>query len=366
MSAGEHAHEHPAHGEDHDHDNGHEHTTGPLARIKEIFAPHSHDVADRFDDALESSSAGIRATKVSLIRLGIIALLEGVVVVISGSVALLADLLHNLADGSTAVALWIAFAVGRRPPDRRYNYGYGKVEDVAGIFIVLMIFLSTVGAAWQSIDRLLHPQEISDLGWVALAALISFVGQEAVARYRIFWGRKIGSAALVADGYHARTDGFASLAVLLGAGGVFLGFPQADPIVGLLISLVIAVTLKDAAVSIWYRLMDAVDPALTEAVERAAHQPGVEKVASARIRWIGHRLEAEAHITVDCDLTTLQSHAVAETVRHAICHDVQRISDVVVHVDPCDHRVADPHRTTAHHVPAAPRRPAQATASLTR
>jgi divalent metal cation (Fe/Co/Zn/Cd) transporter len=112
--------------------------------------------------------------------------------------------------------------------------------------------------------------------------------------------------------------------------------------------------------------MDAVDPALTEAVERAAHQPGVEEVASVRIRWIGHRLEAEAHITVDCDLTTLQSHAVAETVRHAICHDVQRISDVVVHVDPCDHRVADPHRTTAHHVPAAPRRPAQATASLTR
>jgi len=212
-----------------------------------------------------------------------------------------------------------------------------------------------VVAAWESIARLIDPQPIAQLGWVALAALVGFIGHELVAQYRVSWGTRIGSAALVADGYHARTDGFASLAVLIGVAGVALGFPQADPIAGLVISGVIALLLKGAAVSIWHRLMDAVDPELTEAVERAALQPGVQEVTSARIRWIGHRLEAEAHVTVDSDLTTMQSHEIAETVRHAICHSVAKISEVVVHVDPCTHAVADPHGTTSHHVPAAPR-----------
>jgi len=169
-------------------------------------------------------------------------------------------------------------------------------------------------------------------------------------------GKEIGSAALVADGFHARTDGLTSLAVVLGALGVFLGFPQADPIVGLLITVAILRVLKGAAVQVFARLMDAVDPALTDAVERASAQPGVVEVTSTRLRWIGHRIEAEAHVTVDSDLTTLQSHEIAETVRHAIFHDVPKISDVIVHVDPCDHVDAEPHRTTSQHLPSAPRR----------
>ncbi len=277
------------------------------------------------------------------------------VVLVTGSVALLADTIHNFADALTAVPLWIAFVLGRRVANKRYTYGYGRSEDLAGLFVLAMIALSSALAAWQSIDRLLNPKPVSNLGLLALAGVIGFAGNELVALYRIRVGKDIGSAALVADGYHARTDGLTSLAVVIGALGIFIGFPQADPIVGLLITVAILWVLKGAAVQVFARLMDAVDPDLTEAVERAAAQPGVVEVTSARLRWIGHRIEAEAHVTVDRDLTTLQSHGIAESVRHAIFHDVQKISDVIVHVDPCDHAELDPHQTTIEHLPSTPR-----------
>jgi len=273
--------------------------------------------------------------------------IQVVLVLVTGSVALRADTIHNFADALTAVPLWIAFVLGRRAATKRYTYGFGRSEDLAGIFVLAMIALSSALAAWESINRLIHPQPVSNLALLAGAGIVGFAGNELVALYRIRVGKEIGSAALVADGYHARTDGLTSLAVVLGAIGVFLGFAQADPIVGLLITVAILWVLKGAAAQVFARLMDAVDPALTDAVERASAQPGVVEVTSTRLRWIGHRIEAEAHVTVDSDLTTLQSHAIAETVRHAIFHDVPRISDVTVHVDPCDHNEADPHRTTS-------------------
>jgi cation diffusion facilitator family transporter len=356
-------HLHDDHGHDrHDHED-HEHRGGFVGRVQSLFAPHSHDAADSVDSALESSEKGIRAVKVSLLVLLATSGLQVVLVLVTGSVALLADTIHNFADGLTAVPLWIAFVVGRRAANKRYTYGYGRAEDLAGLFVLAMIALSSALAAWASIDRLIHPQPISNLALLAGAGVIGFAGNELVALYRIRVGKEIGSAALVADGFHARTDGLTSLAVVLGALGVFLGFPQADPIIGLLITVAILWVLKNAAVQVFARLMDAVDPALTEAVERAAAQPGVVEVTSTRLRWIGHRIEAEAHVTVDSDLTTLQSHEIAETVRHAIFHDVPKISDVIVHVDPCDHAEANPHRTTSRHLPSTPRRMVQAAAT---
>ncbi len=344
---------HADHGhEDHD---DHEHAGGLTGLLRGFFAPHSHDAADSVDRALESSAKGIRAVKISLVALLVTSGFQVSVVLVTGSVALLADTIHNFADALTAVPLWIAFVLGRRVANNRYTYGYGRSEDLAGLFVLVMIAFSSALAAWQSIDRLFHPQPVSNLGLLALAGVIGFAGNELVALYRIRVGKDIGSAALVADGYHARTDGLTSLAVVIGALGIFLGFPQADAIIGLLITVAILWVLKGAAVQVFARLMDAVDPALTEAVERAAVQPGVVEVSSARLRWIGHRIEAEAHVTVDRDLTTLQSHAIAETVRHAIYHDVQKISDVIVHVDPCDHAQPDPHQTTIGHLPSTPR-----------
>ncbi|MGE3909259.1 MAG: cation diffusion facilitator family transporter [Chloroflexota bacterium] len=345
----EHDHEHADHGHTHgDHD--HDHDGGPLGFLTSLFRPHSHDAADSVDDALAGSEEGIRAVKWSLLGLGVTALLQLVVVWLSGSVALLADTIHNFADASTAIPLWIAFSVGRRPPTRRYTYGYGRAEDLAGVFIVLMITGSAALAGWESVQKLVDPQPMNFVGWVAAAGLIGFLGNEAVAQYRIRTGQRIGSAALVADGYHARTDGLTSLAVLLAAGGAWFGYPLADPIVGLCITVAILFVLKDAVLQVWRRLMDAVEPELLERAEAAAAQAeGVQAVTQIRARWIGHSIVAEVRLVADRDLKLSEAHAVAERARHAMLHAVPKLTDVNVHMDPCTHAGGDPHADLSHH-----------------
>lgn len=310
------------------------------------WRPHSHDPADQVDSALEASREGVRAVWISLVVLGITAALQAVVVVLSGSVALLGDTLHNVADALTAVPLFIAFVVGRRPPTRRYTYGYGRAEDLAGVVIVLFIAASAVVAGYEAIRRLLDPADVTHLPAVAAAGLVGFLGNEVVARYRIRVGRRIGSAALVADGLHARTDGFTSLGVLAGAGGLALGWRWADPVVGLAITAAILVVLAGAARQVYRRLMDAVDPALVDAMENALRETdGVEDVGNARLRWIGHRLRAECEIVVDAGLTVVQAHDIAVRAEHNLIHAVPRLDSALVHADP---RAAD-HSAVAHH-----------------
>src|SRR5215470_8895776 len=241
MPGARHPHGHHDHGPGaHQHDGrehgDHVHHSGMRGFFEEILKPHSHDAADKVDATLESSERGIRAVKVSLAVLGVVALLQLAVVLISGSVALLADTIHNFSDALTAIPLWVAFALGTKAATRRYTYGFGRAEDIAGLFVIAMITLSAIIAAVESIRRLINPVPIEHVGWVAAAGLVGFIGNELVAVYRIRIGRRIGSAALIADGLHARTDGFTSLAVLFGAAGVALGYPLADPIVGLIIT----------------------------------------------------------------------------------------------------------------------------------
>ena len=285
-----HLHAHTSgHGDEH----GHAHAHGPeppgvLTRLQHRLRPHSHDAADKVDAAMEGSAEGIRALWVSLGVLAATTVAQAAVVAVSGSVALLGDTLHNAADALTAVPLGVAFILGRRPPTRRYTYGYGRAEDLAGVAIVMAIAASSALAAFEAISRLLHPHAVSHLIAVAVAALIGFAGNELVARYRISTGRKIGSAALVADGLHARTDGFTSLAVLIGAGGVALGWDWADPVVGLLITVAILAVLRQAGREIYRRLMDAVDPALLDQAEQTLRAtPGVLGVGQVRLRWVG-------------------------------------------------------------------------------
>ncbi|KAA0018955.1 cation diffusion facilitator family transporter [Antrihabitans cavernicola] len=300
--------------------------------------PHSHDAADRVDDALESSAIGIRAVKISLVALGITAIVQLVVVLISGSIALAADTIHNFADATTAIPLWIAFALSRRAATKRYTYGFGRAEDLAGLFVVLMIAVSAGIAGYESVRRLIDPVEIDHLGLVATAGAVGFVGNELVAMYRIRVGRQIGSAALVADGLHARTDGFGSLAVLVGAAGVALGFPLADPIVGLLITAAIAAVLWTAARDVFRRLMDGVEPALVDAAEHAlAHENGVVGVQSLRLRWIGHRLHADAELDVDPDVSLREAHEVAHSAEHALMHAVPKLDSALIHAYPAHH-----------------------------
>ena len=339
-------HSHGADGHEHGHDDhGH---GGPIGWLSELFGGHSHG-APTADAALEGSAEGIRAVKVSLVGLAATAAIQAVIVMLSGSVALLADTIHNLSDAMTAVPLWIAFILGRRSANRRYTYGYGRAEDVAGVVIVLMIALSAGLAAWESVHKLLHPEPIRYVGWVIAAAIVGFLGNEAVALYRMRVGKQINSAALVADGQHARADGLTSLAVLFGALGTLAGFPIADPLVGLLITVAILFVLKDAGREIWWRLMDAVDPELVGTIERAARVEGVEGVDTVRVRWIGHTLHAEANICVDEELTTAKGHAIAEKARHAMIHAAPQLRSAIVHVDPCGHSGTDHHAATAHH-----------------
>lgn len=313
--------------------------------IKEIFAPHSHDAADSVDDTLESTAAGIRTVKISLLVLGLTALIQIVIVVMSGSVALAADTIHNFADALTAVPLWIAFALGAKPATRRYTYGFGRVEDLAGSFVVAMITMSAIIAGYEAIARLIHPQQIEHVGWVALAGLVGFIGNEWVALYRIRVGHRIGSAALIADGLHARTDGFTSLAVLCSAGGVALGFPLADPIVGLLITAAILAVLRTAARDVFRRLLDGVDPAMVDAAGQAlAARPGVQAVRSVRMRWIGHRLHADAELDVDPALDLAQAHRIAHDAEHELTHTVPKLTTALIHAYPAEHGSSIPDR----------------------
>ncbi|HEX8509090.1 MAG TPA: cation diffusion facilitator family transporter [Propionibacteriaceae bacterium] len=323
---GDHEHQHG----DHEHQHGdHEHPTGIKGFFYGLFVPHSHDASDSIDDALEASQAGVRAVKISLVGLGVTALLQLIVVMVSGSVALLADTIHNFSDALTAIPLWVAFVVGRRAASKRYTYGYGRIEDLAGLFIVFMIALSAVVAGYESIRRLFAPQPLDHLGWVLAAGLVGFAGNELVAVYRIRVGRQIGSAALIADGVHARTDGFTSLAVVLGVIGVWLGFPLADPIVGLVISIAIFILLWGTARDIGRRLLDGVDPALVHQAERIlSNIPGVDTVNDVRMRWMGHRLSVDATVATDPAMPVGSFHAIEHDADRRVRGDMASIGSV--------------------------------------
>ncbi len=300
-----------------------------------IFRPHSHDAVDSIDTALEASRRGIRAVIISFTVLLATALAQVLVVILTGSVALLADTIHNFSDALTAVPLFIAFRLSGRAANRRYTYGYRRAEDLAGLFVLAMITLSAIVAGWEAIDRLVHPRPVDHLGVLVCAGVIGFVGNELVALYRIREGRAIGSAALVADGYHARTDGFTSIAVALGAIGVWVGFDRADPIVGLIISIAIFAVLSGAAKQVYWRLMDAVDPAIVDEIEhQVGHAPGVQAVIETKVRWLGHRLAADVTIAVDPAATVAAADQIAAATRDRLNGRIAHLDDVHVQVRP--------------------------------
>ncbi|NRQ51724.1 cation diffusion facilitator family transporter [Aeromicrobium stalagmiti] len=334
MTDHDHHHDYPhEHGHSHDHDR--QHATGLKGALEAVFRPHSHDPSDSIDSALESSREGIRALKISLVVLLLTAVAQAVVVVLTGSVALLADTIHNFSDALTAVPLWIAFVLARRPASRRFTYGLGRVEDVAGLFIVLMIALSAVVAGVESVRRIIDPREVTHAWVVLLAGVIGFAGNELVAIYRIRVGRRIGSAALVADGLHARTDGLTSLAVAVSALGVLAGVPLADPIIGIAITVAILVVLKGAATEVFRRLLDGVDPGLVDRVEsELLAVPGVTGVELLQVRWIGHRLHVETSVEVDAALALGAAHEIAHRAEARLQSAVPQLDAATIHVSP--------------------------------
>ena len=325
----------PDYPDDHGHD--HAHRPGVLGWLRHTFA-HSHDAHEKVDDAMATHELGIRALKISLVWLGLTALFQVGIVLVSGSTALLADTIHNFGDAGTAIPLWIAFSLQRRAASKRYTYGYGRTEDLAGVVIVLVIFMSAAIAGFESIRKLINGASVTHLWWVAAAAIVGFLGNEAVAVYRIRIGNQIGSAALIADGQHSRVDGFTSLAVLVGAIGAAVGVPILDPLIGLVITIAILFIVKDAARAIFRRLLDGIEPeVLTEVAHAPMHVAGVEDVHAVRARWLGHKVMADLHITVDRRLSVDQSHSIVGRVEQALKDHVRSFGEATITVCPCGH-----------------------------
>ena len=303
------------HGHDHAHDGSHGHTHGVI------------------DPTIATTQRGIWAIKWSFVILALTAMLQILVVLVSGSVALLADTIHNFADATTAIPLWIAFLLARRKPTDTFTYGYGRVEDLAGIAIVLIILFSALVAGYEAIDRIVHPQPITLLMWVAIAGFIGFVGNESVAVFRIRVGREINSAALIADGYHARTDGLTSLAVVLGATGVWLGFPLADPIVGLLITIAILGIVWQSASAVLTRMLDGVDPSIVRDIRHAAeHVAGLNQVLDVKARWLGHKLHADVAVLVDGTLSVAEADRLGGSLKQELFAHIPTLSVANVRV----------------------------------
>lgn len=310
---------------------------------------HEHGHVHGFvDPVIATSARGIWAIKWSFVALMITALFQVGVVYFTGSVALFADTIHNFGDALTAVPLWIAFRMARMKPSPRFTYGYGRVEDLAGVTIILLILISAVVAGYESINRFLNPQPVQYLWAIVAASLIGFVGNELVAVFRIRVGKEIHSAALIADGHHARVDGVTSLAVLASALGVWLGFPLADPIVGLAITLVILRIVWQSGKQVFARLLDGVDPVVVDEIRHAAlHVEGIQNVSDVRARWLGHRMHAEVNLAVDPALSVGEAHELARDAKHEIQHELAYLSNAIIHVDPIDasgeayHRIDD-------------------------
>lgn len=343
-----HDHEHDEHGHSHDHDHEHdEHEHG-----KGHGHGHEHG---KVDADLYGNRVGLRAVQISTAGMFIVAAIQFAIAAIGGSAGLFADALHNLGDVLTTVALWIAFVISSRAANQRYTFGYYRAEDLAGIFIVLVIIGSAVGGAVESILKLTSGNVPSQIYLSMAAALVGVVGNELLAQYKISVGKRINSVPLVADGQHSRIDGLTSLAAFLGLVGVKLGFPQADPIAGLIITVVIVTVVYSTSRSVLQRLLDAVDPHIVPAIVAAAEAvPGVIAVTDVRARWVGHTLHVVMNIEVDANLTLAKAHAIAEEVRHRIFHEIKGVSEVIIHTDPAGTGV-DYHEAMAHHMQEAHR-----------
>ncbi|MDQ3744422.1 MAG: cation diffusion facilitator family transporter [Acidobacteriota bacterium] len=334
------SHSHDAHGtREHSHEEqGHGHDHGPHG--------HTHGTIDA---SITATDRGLWAVKWSFVGLFATTLIQIVIFYFSNSIALLADTIHNLGDACTAIPLGVAFILSRRKPSKRFTYGYGRVEDLAGMAVVLTIFASAAWAGYESVNRFFHPKPVGYLWAVAAASVVGFLGNEGVALFRIKVGREMGSAALVADGYHARVDGFASLSVLLSALGIRLGYPLADPVIGMLMTLLILRIVWESAAAVFTRVLDGVDPEVVDKIRsEAGRVEGVRDVSEARVRWLGHRLHAELNVAVDETLTVEEGHEIAKRVRHHLLHNLQFLSNATIHIDPAN-ASGERHHAAAEH-----------------
>src|SRR6266699_5834770 len=349
-----HKHDDHDHGEHSEHEHDHEHKHDENAHGGH---GHGHEHG-RVDADLYGNREGLRAVQISTAGMFAVAAIQFIIAFIGGSAGLFADALHNLGDVLTTVALWIAFVISNRAANQRYTYGYHRAEDLAGIFIVLVIIASAVAGAWESIQKLSSGSAPTHLLLSMAAAVVGFVGNEILAWYKISVGKRINSVPLVADGQHSRIDGLTSLAALIGLIGAAFGLRIADPIAGLVITVVILTVVYSTSRSVLQRLLDAVDPHVVPSIIATASEvPGVEDVGDVRARWVGHTLHVMMNIGVDAEMTLARAHEIAEEVRHRLFHRIGGLSEAIIHTDPHSfgEGAVDHHQLVAHHLQEAQR-----------
>jgi cation diffusion facilitator family transporter len=296
------------------------------------------------DSNIVKNKEATRVLMISLVAMLITAIFQAIIVAVSGSVALLADTIHNFGDALTSIPLWIAFVLSRRLPTKRFTYGLNRSEDIAGLLIIIVIAISAVVAGYESIHRLFNGSALTNLWAVALASVVGFLGNELVAIYRIRMGKKMGSAALIADGHHARVDGITSLAVLIGVIGTWLGYPIVDPLIGLGITITIIFIVKDSVKTIFSRLLDGMEPKTIDLMTASIEDvKGVVSVTEVKARWFGHEIKADISIAVESDLSIQEGHNIAKDVIHRLQHDVEHLGTVHIHIDPEEEAGEDLH-----------------------
>ncbi|MEM7031728.1 MAG: cation diffusion facilitator family transporter [Chloroflexota bacterium] len=320
---------------------GHKHPEGVIGWIGAVLHlpgfDHDHAETDSVavDEAVRDNNLGILTIWVSLGVLFLTTIFQAAIYYFGNSVALLADTAHNFVDALNSIPLLIAFYLARRLATRRFTYGFGRAEDIAGVFIVLSIVYSAGLILIESFQRLFNPHPLDNLGLIAIAALVGFIGNEGVANLQIRVGKRIGSDAMVADGQHARIDGITSLAVLVAVFGSWINLPILDPIIGILIGVAIVGIAWNAIKKVFYRLMDGVDPGIVSRIEHFAEQvDGVERIAKLRVHWVGHRLFAEITAVVDETRSLVESHYLGQHIQQALYEAIPAMGETVVQFEP--------------------------------
>jgi len=312
---------------------------------------HSHHAGHSHADLATfatSTGAGVRALRIGVAGLALTTLVQVVLYSLSGSVALLGDLLHNGIDVIGTGIVWMAFGMTRRRPSDRFSFGYHRFEDIAGLAVVLLIAASAAVVLYEAATSLGGSPAI-ERPWVVLAAgLVGLVGNEGVALFKIRAGKRIGSAALVADGHHSQADGLSSAGVVVAAIGLLVGLDWLDAVAGLGIGLFIGWTALQSGRDIVLRLVDTADPALCdELVHIAGEIEGVDHVNDLRMRQAGRIVHVVANVCMPSGYSLMVAHEAAECLREAWLRALPPGSAVDIHIDPYTAGEASPHHAQA-------------------
>jgi cation diffusion facilitator family transporter len=279
------------------------------------------------DDARDRRAAN-RAVAVSAIGLGATGLVELLLAVLTGSVGLLGDAIHNLSDVSTSAVVFLGFRLSRQPATERYPYGLDRAEDLAGIGIAAVIWASAAFAGYQSVHKLITHGHTTHVGAGIAGAIIGIAGNLAVARYKLVVGRRINSATLVADARHSRLDALSSAGALAGLIAVASGQPWGDPVAGLVITVVICHVGYQVTADAVRRLADGVDPSVITTAESAAGSVAGVLHAHARARWTGRILRVEIEGWVDPGLPARDADAIGRQVAAALAGELPQVGSV--------------------------------------